>query len=151
MITVAMSTVIGADSDRVWRALTLPGELAAWDERIVAPVDDAANYPSPGRELRWRYRLGNVPTILSETPREVCPTERLRTRLCIGTLRFDQTYTLQPEMGPETRTRLSVKIVASNTVAVIGTVIDRFEVRRRAVDHVDQTLRSLQKWCENTH
>ena len=30
----------------------------------------------------------------------------------------------------------------------MGDVVDRFDVRRLATEHVDETLRSIQAWCE---
>jgi len=40
LITLIMSVVIDADRERVWRALTDPSELVAWDHRIVSAVDE---------------------------------------------------------------------------------------------------------------
>ena len=55
-----MSVVIDADRERVWRALTMPSELIAWDERILSPIDEPGQYPFAGQHVRWRYRLGSV-------------------------------------------------------------------------------------------
>ena len=68
-------------------------------------------------------------------------------------MRFDQTYTLLPERGNNgdpLRTRLGLKIIASNSVPVIGAIVDRFEVRRLATERIDTTLRSISRWCEET-
>ena len=81
MITIAMAAVIDAEHDRVWRALTDPSELVAWDERILAPVEPPDRYPFSGQHVRWRYRLGSVQLVMHERPLEVVPGERLRTSI----------------------------------------------------------------------
>ncbi len=65
MITVGMSTVIESPPRRVWRALTEPTELVAWDDRILSPIDPASPaYPLSGQRVRWRYQLGSVQVAL---------------------------------------------------------------------------------------
>ena len=144
-----MSTVIGAEPQRIWRALTDPDELSSWDERIIAPVDRPDSYPSAGQHVRWRYRLGSVQLVMHDRPREIIPMQRLQSRIAIGSLRYEQTFSLMPERADSPRTRLSMKIIASNSVPVIGEIVDRHDVRRMSVEHIDITLRSIQKWCEN--
>ena len=132
MITIAMATVIGAEHSRVWRALTDPTELVAWDERLLAPVDEPGNYPFSGQHLRWRYRMGKVQLVMHDRPLEVVAGERLRRAISLGSMRYEQTFSLQPELpaeaGGERRTRLGMKVVASNSIPVMGDVVDRFEV-----------------------
>ncbi len=148
MITIAMSTVIGAEPDRVWRALTDPSELSSWDERIIAPVDRPQSYPISGQHVRWRYRLGSVQLVMHDRPREIVPMKRLQSHISIGSLRYEQTFTLTPEGTDAPRTRLSLKLVASNSVPLVGDIVDRHDVRRMSVAHIDESLRSIQKWCE---
>lgn len=150
VITIVMSTVIGSTPERVWRAITDPSERSRWDERAVAPIDEDVNYPALGRVVRWRYRLGSIQTVMREEPNSVVPFERLRSEVSMGTMRFEQTYSLSLEQGETPRTRLGMKIVAENSIPVVGEVVDRFEVRRMAVDRVDRTLRLLQEWCESS-
>jgi hypothetical protein len=33
---------------------------------------------------------------------------------------------------------------------VIGSIVDRFEVRRLATERIDTNLRSISQWCERT-
>jgi len=40
-----------------------------------------------------------------------------------------------------------MRVVASNSIPIVGGEIDRFDVREMATNHVDLTLRSVQKWC----
>jgi hypothetical protein len=160
LITIVMSATIAADPRRVWRALTSPSECVAWDERLIAPVDPIDRYPQAGEPMRWRCLLGSVPVLLHDEPRAVIPYQKLRSLLAIGSLHFDQTYTLAiekeraegGESGPQSkapRTRLCMKVTVANSVALVGAIVDRFEVRRMTVDRVDETLRAITKWCEN--
>lgn len=149
MITTAMSTVIGADRARVWRALTEAAEVVRWDERVISLEGPASEYPRVGQSVRWRYRLGSIPVVLHEKPLEVVPDLRLRSTVALGLFRFDETFLLTSEPGDDERTRLSLKLVASNSVPVVGGALDRFTVRRLAVEFIDAKLRAVQKWCEN--
>lgn len=144
-----MSTVISAKRSRVWRALTQAAEVVRWDERVIALEDPEAEYPRVGQSVRWRYRLGSIPVVLHEQPIEVIPDSRLRSMVALGLFRFDETFQLTSEPGDGERTRLSLKLVASNSVPVVGGALDRFAVRRLAVEFIDSKLRSVQKWCEN--
>lgn len=144
-----MSTVVPADRARVWRALTDPREVAGWDAANGngGALDAPADYPKPGQHVRWKYRLGGVPTTLHDRPIEVAPNERLRSLIELGALRFDETYTLMPEPGQPGATRLAMKLVASNSTAVVGGVIDRFEMTRIATETVNASLESIRLWC----
>jgi len=143
-----MSTVIAAAPERVWRALTTPDELIAWDERMLAPVETPHRYPQSGQSVCWRYRLGGVQVVMHECPTEVSSPERLRRTLLVGSLRYEQTFDVIPESSDPPRTRLALKTVAANSVPVVGHVVDRFAVRRITTEHVDETLRALRRWCE---
>jgi uncharacterized protein YndB with AHSA1/START domain len=147
LITLIMSVVIDADRERVWRSLTEPSELLEWDERILASVGDASGYPFTGQHMRWRYRLGGVPVVLHDHPLEISRLERLSSALKVGSLRFEQTYTLTTESLDPPRTRLGMKLVTTSSVPVVGDVVDRFGVRKMAAERIDHTLRSVQEWC----
>jgi hypothetical protein len=149
VITTAMSTVIGAGRARVWRALTQANEVLRWDDRVVALDDPAAEYPRVGRSVRWRYRLGSVPMVLTECPQEIVADARLRSSVVLGLFRFDATFQLAKEHGDPERTRLTLKLVAKSSVPVVGGVLDRFAVRRLANGFIDAKLRAVQKWCES--
>ncbi len=148
LITIAMSTVVGASRQQVWRALTAPAERLGWDERLLAPIDGVEDYPRAGRLARWRYRLGSVPVVMEDHPVEVVPGERLRSQLGFGHLRIDEIWTLCDENGSGERTRLALRLVASNSVPLVGGLLDRFSVREMAAEIADSRMRQLQKWCE---
>ena len=64
-------------------------------------------------------------------------------------MQFDQTLILfseDDEMGPHTR--LAMKLVARNSIAVIGEVVPRLDVQKIVIEYVDTTLRQVQKYCE---
>jgi hypothetical protein len=149
-----MSATIAAEPRRVWQAITVPSQCIAWDDQLLALIDPAAKYPTAGEDVRWRFLLRSVQMILDECPIEVVPLRKLRSRLTVGSFRFDQTFTLaaEAEGSPDAgaKTRLGMKIIASNSVPVMGAVVDRFEVRRMTVDRVDSVLRAITKWCENS-
>jgi hypothetical protein len=149
VITTLTSARVGAAPERIWRALTSPGELIRQDEHLIELIDPADGYPRVGQHVRWRYRLGSVPVVLHDRPLEVAPPARLRSAMALGLFRFDATWGLAGEPGEPDRTRVSLKLVASNLVPVVGGWLDRFAVRRLAAEHADTRLRALQKWCES--
>lgn len=149
MITVAMTATVSADRARVWRALTSPAELVCWDESLVSLLGSPGGYPREGQKVRWRYRLGSTTVVLRNELLEVIPGERLRSATAMGLFHFDETYNLSTEAGDPDRTRMSLKLVAENSLPIVGGLLDRFAVRRLASQIADSKLRSLQKWCEN--
>jgi len=148
VITVAMSCAIRAVPMRVWRALTDPNEVAAWDavNGNGGALDAPPDYPKPGQHVRWRYRQGGVPTLLHDRPIEVVQASHLRSLIELGQLRFDETYTLLQE--GEGGTRLGMRIIAENVVPVVGGVLDRFEVRRLVTEMVSSSLEAIRTFCE---
>lgn len=143
-----MSTVIRAERSRVWRALTDPAEVSGWDASVVAPIDVPPDYPKPGQHVRWRARMSGLPIVLHDHPIEVSMCERLRSRIAMGLFRFDETYTLMDVPGDAARTRLMMKVVASNEIPVVGGALDRFAVRQQATELVSAALRAISAWCE---
>lgn len=148
VITTALSTVVGSARRRVWRALTDPAEIVRWDDRALRLLEPVTAPLEPGSVLRWRYLLGGVPVELREEIVDLVAEERLHALAQLGLLRFEETFTLAEDAADPARTRLGLRIAADNAVPVVGGVLDRFDVRRRAADFVDGRLRCLQKWCE---
>ena len=162
LITVALSANIGAPHERVWRALVDPAERPAWDERILGEVTLSRATRSAGnrtgtpatqrksiRKTHWRFKLGSVPLVLSDEIVSANRHDRLMSRISIGSLHFEQTLTLHTEddeTGPHTR--VGLKIVAHNSIPVIGEVVPRLEVQKLVIGYVDTTLRQLRKYCE---
>lgn len=110
----------------------------------------AGSKREPLRRTRWRFKLGGVPMVLKDEVLGVRGHEQLKSRVTIGSMHFDQTLTLHSEddeAGP--RTRLGMKIVASNSIAVIGEVVPRLDVQKLVIEYVDATLRQVRKHCES--
>jgi uncharacterized protein YndB with AHSA1/START domain len=127
-------------------------EAAAQSSRR-SPEERAERAPSnrrtPIRTTRWRFRLGGVPLVMQDEVMTVNRHDRLSSRISIGSIHFDQTLTLHTEddeTGP--RTRLGMKLVAGNSIAVIGEVVSRLDVQKIVIEYVDTTLRQVQKYCE---
>lgn len=144
-----MSTAVGSDPGRVWRALSAPEELIRWDEQLEALLDPTEDYPQTGQQIRWRCRLGNISVVQHMSLLEVVPRERLRSTTRLGLFRFEETFTLDSEAGDPHRTRLQLKWIAENSIPVVGGLLDRFAVRRLATSLIDSKLRAIQKWCES--
>jgi hypothetical protein len=147
LITVVMSRVIDADPERVWQALTNPTEIAAWDARMLAPVDPSDDYPFSGG-VRWRYRLGGVQVVMHDRPLEVVRGSRLKRKIRLGALRYDQTLSLSEVPGRPDQTNLAIKIVSPNWIPLVGDSVDRFSARELATRHIDETLRQIQTFFE---
>jgi len=144
-----MSRVIEADPQRVWQALTSPAEIVAWDARVLAPVDESPDYPFSGG-VRWRYQLGAVQVVMHDRPLEVVPGARLKRKIRLGSLRYDQTFSLTPAPGRPGHTNLAIKLVTPNWIPLVGESIDRFSARELATRHVDDTLRQMQSFFAST-
>lgn len=139
-----MSRVIEAGLTEVWSALTNPTEVAAWDERILAPVDAAPDYPFTPGGMRWRYRLGQVPLVMHDRPTEVITGSRLKRKIRLGSLCYEQTFTLKPAEAQPAHTLLGLKLVTPNWIPLVGDTVDRFSARELATENVDETLRQMQ-------
>ena len=64
-------------------------------------------------------------------------------------MHFDQTLTLYREDDESgVRTRVGMKLVARNQIAVLGDVVQRLDVQKIVIEYVDTTLRQVQKYCE---
>jgi hypothetical protein len=146
LITIAMTRVIRSPRARVWRALVSPDELIRWDDRRISLEAPIPDYLAPGRSARWRCWLGSVTVVHCEDALEVIPAERLRSAVRLATFEFEETYTLADQQPDATR--LSLRLVANNTLPLFGGGLDRFDVRRLSAERVDQTLLQLQRWCE---
>lgn len=152
LITTAMAVLISTERERVWRALADSSEVVRWDDSRTALIDRECTYPVIGEQFRWRSKLGGVALVLNETPIEVEPPGRLAVTCSMGSLRYEELFLLAAEADGRAhneRTRVSLKLSTGNRLQLLGTDLDRFELREMLIGRVDRTLRSLQKWCEN--
>lgn len=96
--------------------------------------------------------MSGIPLVMRERVVSSEREERLTSQISIGSMRFNQTLTLyseDDETGPHTR--LGMKLVAENSIAVIGEIIPRLDVQKIIIEYVDTTLRQIQKYCESEH
>lgn len=89
---VCVTTEIAAPTERVWRALTVPDEVAAWDG--VVPLDVAADYPQPGQHARWRSALGPLRLTLHDRIRAIEPERRMAAEIDVAFVHVDEEYRL---------------------------------------------------------
>lgn len=174
LITMALTATIDAEGERVWRAVVDPAERLLWDDRILGriegpcsirrsghssgrPLGRPLGHPrGPGtahRPLRttaWRIRLTDIPLVMREEIHREEPGLRLVGRISIGSMRFDEVVTVHEERDASgRRTRLGMKLVAGNSIAVFGELLSRTEVQRIVIGYVDVTLRQIRKHCES--
>jgi hypothetical protein len=134
--------------ERVWRALTVPAEVVQWDSGIIEPIDAPPDYPQPGQHVRWRYRLGPLPLILDDRPTEVLADSTLRSSIELGPFSFDETYELS---SPEPLTTLlSVRLIVSSNLPVIGVLLERVAGAPLARATVRTSLQAIKRHCELT-
>lgn len=93
--------------------------------------------------------MGSVEITVSQTIRRIDPGERLESEYRLGLFHFDETYDLQTDPVDAGRTRVSLRVTASNSIPFFGGSLDRFAVRKLSTELIDSRLRSVQKWCEN--
>jgi uncharacterized protein YndB with AHSA1/START domain len=86
-----------ASPERVWRALTDPAEVSAWDG--VEPLTVPAGYPLSGQHARWRTRVGPIPLVLHDRVTTVEPGRRLASVIDVGYVHLEEEYRLVPAGG----------------------------------------------------
>jgi hypothetical protein len=149
MISVSMATAVGTSCHRVWHALTSQSELIRWDDHLIEFVSPSAARGGPRTCPKHRYRLGSVEVGLRYQPLEVVHERTLRAEVELGLFRFEATHKLFPDAEDSGRTQLSLRLVFSNTLPVVGGEIDRFDMRRLATDLALSNLNALRDWCES--
>ena len=119
----AVTLVIAAPVDRVWRALTVPAEVERWAG--VTANDVPAGYPRAGQHARW----GDRGAVLHDHIVAVVHERLLASRLTRGSDLVVEHYSLRPAGSSTTRLRatwLGHPGLAENTAS----------------------LHLLQRWCE---
>jgi uncharacterized protein YndB with AHSA1/START domain len=144
MPVIALTTIIDAPVDRVWRALCDPSEVVLWDSGLIDALDAPADYPQPGQHVRWRVRDSD--TLLHDRLQHVEPNQRLSTLLDFGGQHIDETYVLTPLA--DDRTRVELKLDVSNKTPALGAIlallVDLPNVRLGS----ETSLARLKRHCE---
>ena len=146
MQTFTETIEIAADAERVWRALSIPGEVICWDTGVVEPLDAPPDYPRVGQHVRWRYRLGPLPLILHDRPTRVERASVLRSSIRLGPFDFDETYTLRNQGS--SATRLTAEMSLASTLPILGPLLDWIVGRPLARSTVHNSLAAIKCHCE---
>ncbi len=137
---------IAADTQRVWRALSIPAEVICWDSGVVTPLDAPPDYPRAGQHVRWRYRLGPLPLILHDCPTRVEPGSVLRSSIRLGPFDFDEIYTLRGTGPSATQLRAELSVVSS--LPILGPLLERIVGQPLARSTVHSSLAAIKRHCE---
>lgn len=144
MYAFTIITNIDVPAARVWRALCDPAEVVRWDTGVIEPLNAPPDYPQPGQYVRWRYAIGPFKT-LHDRPQEVVPGSTLRSQIAVGPLRFDETYTLEPQDGG---TRLQTKMLVRPPWPVVGPLFVRLYAGPESRRTVAASMAALKRYCE---
>jgi len=148
LITLAMATVVAAPRCAVWAALTEPEQAVHWRPGVTRLLAGAQREPAPGRVLRLRCILHDVPVTFEERTLEVTVAEKLRSELRFGLFHGEETFTLAAADPDGGHTRVSLRITTPSEAPLVGESLDRFAVRRFATELAGNSLAALRDWCE---
>ncbi len=144
-----MATVVAAPRASVWSALAEPEQAVHWRPGATALLADAPREPAPGRLLRIRCVLKDVPVVFEEQTLEAVREERLRSEVRFGLFRCEETFTLVASDPDGGHTRVSLRIATPSETPLVGASLDRFAVRRFATELAGNSLAALRDWCEH--
>jgi uncharacterized protein YndB with AHSA1/START domain len=144
-----MAAVVAAPRSAVWSALADPDQVVHWRPGATGLLGEAAREPAPGRLLRLRCVLKEVPVAFEELTLEAVREERLRSELRFGLFRCEETFTLTPSDPDGGHTRVSLRIATPSETPLVGASLDRFAVRRFATELAGNSLAALRGWCEH--
>jgi uncharacterized protein YndB with AHSA1/START domain len=148
LITLAMAVVVAAPRASVWSALADPEQVIHWRPGATGLLATAPREAAPGRLLRLRCVLKDVPVAFEERTLEVEPEERLRSEVRFGLFRCEETFTLASADPSGAHTRVGLRIATPSETPLVGESLDRFAVRRFATELAANSLAALRDWCE---
>jgi hypothetical protein len=119
-----------------------------WRPGARALLSEAPREPAPGRVLRLRCLLQDVPVTFEERALEVTNGERLRSELRFGLFHCEETFALAPADPDGGHTRVGLRIATPSETPLLGGSLDRFGVRRFATELAGNSLAALRDWCE---
>ena len=94
---VTVATVIAAPVERVWRALTVPDQVCAWDGVFRLDVPD--DYPQVGQHARWQSPVGPLQLTLHDRINGIEEGRRMAATIDIAFVHVDEEYSLLPTPG----------------------------------------------------
>lgn len=89
---VSVETEIEAPVERVWRALTSPDEVSAWDG--VVPLKVPIDYPQIGQHARWRSAFGPIRLTLHDRVRLIEEPRRMVATIDLAFVHVEEEYRL---------------------------------------------------------
>ena len=135
---VVVTVDIAVPPERVWRALTDPAEVHAWDG--VTAVSVPAGYPAPGQHARWESRTGPVRMALHDRVRVVDAPTRFASTIDVAFVHVEEEYRLdQQDLG----TRLVSDNLVSSRLPGLGWLA--VVLTRR---NVSASMTRLASFCE---
>jgi uncharacterized protein YndB with AHSA1/START domain len=135
---VVVTVDIAVRPERVWRALTDPAEVEAWDG--VTAVSVPAGYPAPGQHARWASRTGPVRMALHDRVRVVEAPRCFASTIDVGFVHVEETYRLDPQRPG---TRLVSDNVVSSRLPGLGWLAAALARR-----NVAESMTRLASFCE---
>jgi len=144
-----MATVVAAPRASVWSALAEPEQVVHWRPGATGLLAEAPRDAVPGRRLRLRCVLKDVPVVFEELTLEAAREERLRSEVRFGLFRCEETFTLAASDPDGGHTRVSLRISTPSETPLVGEILDRFAVRRFATELAGNSLAALRDWCEH--
>ena len=138
---VTVATVIAAPVERVWRALTVPDEVCAWDG--VSQLDVPDGYPQVGQHALWRSAFGPLRLTLHDRISVVEEGQRMAAAIDIAFVHVDEEYSLlsTPEGG--------TILVTDDDVRSRVPGLRRLAMRR-ARANVSSSMARLKEYCERS-
>lgn len=146
-----MASVVAAPRDRVWAAIVEPEQVIHWRPGVTGLLGNAEREPTPGRRLRLRCMVRDVPVAVEEQTLEAMSGEWLRSELRFGLFRCEETFTLSAADPDGNHTRVSLRLATPSEMPLLGGSLDRFAVRRFATHLAANSLAALRDWCEHGH
>jgi len=140
MTMVRVVVAVAASPERVWKALTVPSEVSAWDG--VNPLDVPDLYPVPGQHARWTTRVGPFRLTLHDRVRSVLEGRELSSTIDVGFVHLEEQYLLGPT---EAGTELVSESHVSSRVPGLGWLAARL-----TQSSVRASMERLRVRCEET-
>jgi len=144
-----MAVVVASPRASVWSALADPEQALHWRPGAIGLLESAPPEPAPGRVLRLRCLLKDVPVAFEERTLEAEREERLRSDVRFGLFRCEETFTLAAADPSGAHTRVGLRIATPSETPLVGESLDRFAVRRFATELAANSLAALRDWCEH--
>lgn len=131
---------MAAPRSRVWRALTVPAEVARWDGVVPTAVPDG--YPAAGQHARWGAKIGLLRLTLHDRIRAVETERTLASSIDVGIVHVEERYSLEA-------TARGTRLTSDNDVRARLPGLGWLAVRLTAAS-VESSMARLVTHCETS-